>query len=247
VSQREPAALAGAGRRSIGRAEEPSGTTKLARLREENARRDRLTAGLRELCGLGRRAVVEFILDFAAGTGAIELLSSAPRSTTPDLIARCSLSRLAIDSRHRVSTPSGANSDAPVEQPRLLPHHEGEHDARLRQASARGASSAGGCRRQLGAATNPHEFPPWLPGISRRRRDRLDDHPLECGGDCQKGRAAQPGRRPYQGFQSAKPLEPANAPKAAMRPARATADRFNEMVIALMRAADPTFLDGGES
>jgi hypothetical protein len=28
---------------------------------------------------------------------------------------------------------------------------------------------------------------------------------------------------------------------------RATADRFNEMVIALVRAADPTFLDGGES
>jgi hypothetical protein len=29
-----------------------------------------------------------------------------------------------------------------------------------------------------------------------------------------------------------------------MRLSRATADRFNEMVIALVRAADPTFLDG---
>jgi len=73
VSQREPA-LAGAGRRSIGRAKEPSGITKLAWLRAENARRDRLIARLRAIIALGERPIVELVLDLACRLDGLQLL-----------------------------------------------------------------------------------------------------------------------------------------------------------------------------
>jgi hypothetical protein len=75
--------------------------TELDRLRAENSRRDRLTAGLRELCGLGRRAVVEFILDFAGRAGAIELLE--PR--TAEHNARLDRKMLAITGGDRFAPP----------------------------------------------------------------------------------------------------------------------------------------------
>lgn len=182
----------------------------LDRQREENARRDRLTAGLRELCRLARRAVVEFILDFAAHTGAIELLEQRTAEHNPDLIARCSLSRVAIDSRHRVCTLSGANSDArPVEQPRLLPHHEGEHDARLRQVPPEAQAA-------LADAVDNWVPQPILTSFRRGYPGYRDG--AEIAWTITRWNAEEIAKReeersrgvgPYQGFQSAKPLESA--------------------------------------
>jgi hypothetical protein len=69
-----------AGQIGTGHAGAPSDTAEIARLRAENGRRDRPTAGLRRLCGFGQRTVVEVIIEFGSGTGEPGLLRSARRS-----------------------------------------------------------------------------------------------------------------------------------------------------------------------
>ena len=57
-----PPARLGAKRTGIGRVGEPTGTTELARLRAENAWRDRLTALRRRVYARGPRLTVELVL-----------------------------------------------------------------------------------------------------------------------------------------------------------------------------------------
>src|SRR6266851_1970023 len=106
----------GAGRTGIRQAGEPPDTSRacaphaklfsppdapLALLRAENARIDRLTAGLRRLCGIGQRTTAEFVLDYTLCGGGLDLLE--------ELLDRC-LARLNPD----FLAAAGGNIFAPI-------------------------------------------------------------------------------------------------------------------------------------
>jgi hypothetical protein len=74
VARGGPPARLGAKRTGIGRVGEPSGTTELARLRAENAWRDRLTALQRRVYAHGARLSVELVLRLSELPNADDLL-----------------------------------------------------------------------------------------------------------------------------------------------------------------------------
>jgi len=74
VARGGPPARLGAKRTGIGRVGEPTGTTELARLRAENAWRDRLTALRRRVYARGPRLTVELVLRLSQLLHADDLL-----------------------------------------------------------------------------------------------------------------------------------------------------------------------------